>query len=364
MRRAFLKAGGSIGSLFLALLTSVFTATFAEPSSRYAVYRSEDNGRSWIRSSDGIPSASRINAFTSAENLVAAGTDVGVFVSTNSGKSWHAPTLPAANNFRVTALATLNSNFLFAGTTEGVLLSSRDHGKTWQANKSFPRRNIRSLHTVAESLYVGTDSDHVYKSSDLGSTWTHLSAGLPPHSQVFALASLDGQVFAGLYAQGLYLWTGQKWRHIAESSNIKPLALASNGKTLIAGHNPGGIHWSDDHGGTWTRWTLPPAQELEEDVTQFSPLDLLLNDQTKTPVATLPPLEAPIWEMSAGSNLAIAGAADRIYYSTDHARTWTRAAIGLPPASSGIAFLVQENLLLAAIHVRHPGCSTPSQSHP
>jgi hypothetical protein len=62
--------------------------------------------------------------------------------------------------------------------------------------------------------------------------------------------------------------------------------------------------------------------------------------------------------MSANSKIALAGAGDGIFYSTDHARTWTRATTGLPVQSSGIAFLIQENLVLAAIHAKS-NCSAP-----
>jgi hypothetical protein len=73
---------------------------------------------------------------------------------------------------------------------------------------------------------------------------------------------------------------------------------------------------------------------------------------------TSSPLHAPIWELAANSELAIAGAGAGIYYSTDHARTWIRATIGLPANSSGIAFLLRKDLILAAIHQKAPSCTT------
>ena len=63
----------------------------------------------------------------------------------------------------------------------------------------------------------------------------------------------------------------------------------------------------------------------------------------------MPAIEAPIWEMSASSKIAIAGAGNGIFYSTDRARTWTRATTGLPTQSSGIAFHIQDNLALDVI---------------
>jgi photosystem II stability/assembly factor-like uncharacterized protein len=337
-----------------ALLALSLPITAADRTSRYAVYRSEDQGQSWSQSGAGLPADGRINAFASSENSFIAGTDSGIFNSTNAGKSWQPSTLPAANASRVTSLAAVSTGLLFAGTTEGFVLSSIDQGRTWQENRSFPRRNVRSFHSLEGTLYVGTDADYVYKSSDLGKTWTHLADGLPSPSQVFALASVSNRLLAGLYAQGLYVWntTDKKWRRVGESSHIHPLALASNGNTLIAGLNPGGIYWSNDLGQNWKQWSLGPASPQLAEPSLFASFDSILDNPNNKGAASLSQLESPVWDMAADSNIAIAGAGSGIYYSTDRARTWIRASNGLPATSSGIAFLIHDNLILAAIHER------------
>ena len=339
----------------LVLLILAFPLSAAE-GARYALYRSEDRGRSWSRSDSGLSGDSRINALSAIKNSIVAGTDSGLFISGDSGQTWQKPTITGTNAARVTSVAVV-SNYIFAGTIEGRLLSSSDQGQTWLVNPAFPPRNIRSLHSFQESLYVGTDADHVYQSSDLGKTWTHITAGLPSPCQVFSLASVDGKVFAGLYAQGLYSLnaTEQKWSRVGQSTGIRPLALAVVGQTLIAGHNPGGIHSSDDLGHTWQHWVVNTSSTRAADNTAsgfFDPLSNLQNDNSDLPQ----PLQAAIWEMSADSSLAIAGAGNSIYYSTDRARTWTRATTGLPANSAGIAFLLKPNLILAAIYQKTSNC--------
>jgi photosystem II stability/assembly factor-like uncharacterized protein len=333
-----------LGIFTLLLLTTV---AFAESASQYALYRSEDHSQSWTRTDFGLPRNARINALAaSAENFI-AGTDAGIFISTNAAQSWQpvAQTSQSRSN-RVTSLATLDQH-AFAGTIDGLLTSS-DRGNSWQRSPSFPNHLIRSLHVLDGSIYVGTDAHQVYQSSDRGQTWTHLAAGLPPLSQVFALTSLNGRLFAGLYAKGLYTWDPdqKKWLRLGATAKIAPLALATIENTLIAGHNPGGIHRSEDLGHTWRPWSLAASGSILDSAT-FSLLD---STTVQTARGTLPALEAPIWEMSAGSKIAIAGAGNGIFYSTDRARTWTRATNGLPTQSSGIAFLISGNLILAAIH--------------
>jgi hypothetical protein len=127
---------------------------------------------------------------------------------------------------------------------------------------------------------------------------------------------------------------------------------------LVAGHNPGGIYWSDDLGQTWTHWI--PSNASDADVPNaptadaFGSLDSIIGNRASSF------LQAPIWELAANSEIAIAGAGSGFYYSTDHARTWTRAAIGLPATSSGIAFLVRNDLMVAAVHQKLPSCTKPT----
>jgi photosystem II stability/assembly factor-like uncharacterized protein len=342
----------------LPFLIFCLTTALADPALHYALYRSEDLGRNWSKSDSGLPRDSRINALAATENSLLAGTDSGIFLTEDSGRTWQKSTLPGLTFPRVISLSAAG-NYAFAGT-EGAILSSTDGGRTWLTNQTFPRRIIRSLLARDGAVYAGTDAGGVYKTTDLrtaSSRWTQLSAGLPPNAQVLALTSIETQIFAGLYAKGLYTWNepAQKWLQLGADAEIKPLVLASNGKTLIAGHNPGGIYFSDDLGRTWSRWSVPPADHA------FPSLDSILNNPSHPPAA-LPALEAPIWEMSAGTEIALAGAGPAIYLSTDRARTWTRATSGLPSNSPGIAFLIHKNLILAALHEKQPTCIVPSQT--
>jgi hypothetical protein len=352
----------------LGLFTLLFITPFAiaDPTSHYALYRSEDLAQSWSRSGLGLPRDSRINALTATARTFIAGTDAGIFISTNTAKSWQP--VAETKTARVTSLTTLDQH-TFAGTSNGILLTSTNHGFTWQRNQSFPKSVIRSLHAFDGSIYVGTDANHVYRSSDRGRTWNHLTAGLPDLSQISSLTSLNGRLFAGLYAKGLYTWDNpqKKWLQLGASEKIAPLTLAANDRTLIAGHNPGGIHWSDDLGQTWHHWTIASHSEIlnspfliQNSPSDSAPFPLLGSLVIQTQRGSLPVLDAPIWEMSANSKIALAGAGSGIYSSTDRARTWTRATSGLPTQSSGIAFLIHENLILAAIHQQSPDCSEPT----
>lgn len=336
-------------SLLLTVLATSFGLSASEPA-RYMVYRSEDRGRSWFRSDTGLPSDSRINVFTFTADSIIAGTDSGIFISSDSGKAWRKSTIAARavrgtpiSADRVTSIASVNGH-LFAGTSDNAMLSSSDSGKTWQRNRTFPDQIVRSLFATDVALYAGTDAAGVSRTTDFGQTWIQLAAGLPERAQVLTLASINDRLFAGLYANGLYTWNDseQIWVPLGAAAQIKPLVLVSIGETLIAGHNPGGIHISDDLGRSWNPWkgeNNSPAPVLVTSVLPIAQSTISLN--------------APIWDLAANNDIAFAGAADGIFYSEDRGRHWTRFTHGLPPVCPGVAFLVRSNLVLAATLTNH-----------
>jgi hypothetical protein len=214
-----------------------------------------------------------------------------------------------------------------------ALFRSADRGRSWaRADEGMPDdARVNAFGAVGESVIAGTDANGVLVSGDGGRSWRQQSKGLPDGAQVFALAAVGGRVFAGLYARGLYAWqeADQRWLKAGE---VTPLALASVGDALVAGHNPGGIQWSDDQGAYWARATVNKPGSSAPSL--LNPADELSG-------------EAPVWELASGGDLAVAGVATGIYRSEDQGRTWVRARQGLPVESPGVAFLVRGNLVLA-----------------
>ncbi len=264
-----------------------------------------------MRSDKGFPGNVRVNVFAELGRSVLAGTDAGIYLSVDQGLRWR-----LAKGGRVVSMAVLGKR-VYAGTDRNGLLVSDDQGLTWTRQNRLAGRCVRSLLKLEGKLLAGMDSGGVLSSVDGGENWVSMSEGLPTGCQTFAMVERKGIVFTALYAKGLYRWSEAE-RRWTKVEGVVPLELAVMGETLIAGHNPGGIHWSDDGG---TRWSQSQVE----------------------------PWQAPVWKLAAGTRYALAGAADGIFYSADEGRRWTRASNELPKGGPGIAFHIGENFALAGL---------------
>jgi len=296
------------------LLALVLLLSRAGLPQEHAIYKSVDRGVSWTKTGAILAGNPRINSFGETADRIFAGTDAGIYSSGDGGKAWQTTSVTA----RTISFAT-SGKTIYAGTQSAGLFSSKDQGFTWTPVTSLASKNIRSLLAAQGRLYVGTDADGVMVSHDQGMTWMAYDAGLPPLSQIFAMAFDGDTIFAGLYAKGLYAWSENKHRW-TKAGNVQPLVLAATGGSLAVGHNPGGIYWSKKP--KTFEWTKASG-DFESD--------------------------APVWELASGDKLVLAGMADGIFRSEDHGRTWSRILKGLPAKSPGVAFLVRGNTIYAGV---------------
>lgn len=307
----------------------------ASAAEKHAVFKSTDRGRSWVRSDSGMDGGSRINAFGSLDDTLFAGTDSGIFISEDDSRSWLLAEGPGRTSGRITSFASSGGK-AFAGTDGRGILISADKGKSWVPSAAFPGGKVRCLLAEQERLYAGTDAKGVFVSRDGGQVWTPLQEGFPADAQVFALTMAGGKLFAGLYSKGLYGWDDapQRWE---KAGPVTPLALATIGDTLVAGHNPGGLHWSIDSGASWSTGKALAVGKFAA---------VLSNDSGEISS------EAPVWDLAANEEQIFAGAAEGIYYSEDRGRSWVRARAGLPQESPGVSFLLKRDLYLVGTLIK------------
>jgi Secretion system C-terminal sorting domain len=203
------------------------------------VYRSTDNGLSWVASRVGDVT---VRSLCIKNSILFAGTEHnGLYQSVDAGINWFKNPLKAEN---VWSLTTIGSNLIATGIYGTYI--SRNNGVNWITDTLF---TARVLKTDQQKVYAGTGSG-VYYSIDSGLTWiVLLNAGLP----VEGLSITGNYINAGSY-HGIYFSTnsGMNWYSPRINWTLIP-ALVAKDSIVITGTGGFGIWRSTNYGLSYTQ---------------------------------------------------------------------------------------------------------------
>jgi photosystem II stability/assembly factor-like uncharacterized protein len=226
-----------------------FSGNYLYVGTDYGVFISPDSGKSWSKSDSGI-TRKNITALTNNGETIFAGTDsAGTFRSTDSGKTW-APVINGLNNLSIKTLAA-NKDTLYAGTNGGGIFLSIDDGGNWEPlNSGLTNHVINTIAFDGDEILAGTGGSGVFMYNN---SWTSINNGLSA-TEITSFISSGSDLFAGTNGGGVFLSTddGNSWN--TENSgltNMQVQALTIKGNYLFAGTNGGGIFRSSDNGSNW-----------------------------------------------------------------------------------------------------------------
>ena len=158
------------------------------------IYRSPDNGTTWIHVRNG-PSGCRVNAFAARGREVLAATASGIFSSSDNGVNWKR-TVVGLSWYDVKTLVSAGQDF-FAGLAQGGVVRSTDNGATWTpVNRGLPDAAVVFLAAAPRALFASVPGRGVFMTTDRGAMWVHVSRDLPD-SGVAALAVSGTYLFVG-----------------------------------------------------------------------------------------------------------------------------------------------------------------------
>ncbi len=168
--------------------------------------------------------------------------------SNPAGAQWTQTNGP--NGASVRALCASGSNF-FAGTSGGVYFTT-NNGTNWVL-KGLAHVDVNALAVSGSTLYAAGAG--VYRSPDLGATWTEVNTGLT-NTDVRSLCIKDSYVFAGT-AAGVFRasLSGGSWTSVSSTalSGEMVFSLTASGNFVVAGTMRGGIYRTNDYGATWKK---------------------------------------------------------------------------------------------------------------
>ncbi len=187
------------------------------------VFRSTDNGATWIRSSNGIVSTDvSIRGLTQdGSGKLFCNSSLRVYSSTDGGLSW-TQTTTVTNSFgSVIKVSPANGNIFISNSGSNQILRSTDGGQTFNAT-TFSASNINDMEVnssghVIVSVYGGSA---LYITTNNGTGWTAMSGvsytGFPTlnvnHSYRIAIDNSDNLYV--LTDLGPYKLTGTAWSNI------------------------------------------------------------------------------------------------------------------------------------------------------
>jgi photosystem II stability/assembly factor-like uncharacterized protein len=241
------------------------------------IYESKDGGASWQRlarldGSDALILDSIVVDSSDPSVLYVAawkteGTDGGLWVSRDAGKTWAESAGLHGQSIRAFIQAPSDPKVLFAGTLEGVFRSS-DAGTTWNLISPAGSHEIHEVESLAvdpgnpDIVYAGTW--HLpWKTTDGGKNWHNIKKGLIDDSDVFSIV-IDPNHPKIVYlsaCSGIYKseTAGELFRKIqgipSEARRTRVLMQdPEDPRTVYAGTTEG-LYKTTDSGHSFTRMT-------------------------------------------------------------------------------------------------------------
>lgn len=186
---------------------------------RRNLFRSMNSDTNWTEVNNNIRQLP-VRTVIIQDTFIFAGTDSGVFISTDYGTNWIACNNEIAS-YKVNSLTSIlndtkEGTSLFASTTGGIFRST-DNGTSWiVVNNNESELYILAVYsmTSGSKVFFATKNDRLFRSTDKGLNWIAVNQ-LKPFTDidVFSLAIHDSTIFAGTRGYGVFFShdCGESW---------------------------------------------------------------------------------------------------------------------------------------------------------
>ncbi|MDD5676054.1 MAG: hypothetical protein PHC61_17920, partial [Chitinivibrionales bacterium] len=225
----------------------------------------------WKPVNTGLLNRQFFSLAVSGDNIFAGTYGGGVFLSTNNGADWTAVNAGLTGVF-VSSFAVCNGT-IYAGTNGDGVFRSTNNGASWTAVNSGGLTNsygnVTSLVASGDNIFAGTTSQNAFAtdstlpkgtdgggmfvSTNKGTSWSAINAGLTD-STIQTLALSGGNIFAGVWGRGVFLSTnnGASWTAVNSGLTGRTIqSLIVSGNNIYAGIWGCGVFLSSNNGSTW-----------------------------------------------------------------------------------------------------------------
>ncbi|MDD5289971.1 MAG: T9SS type A sorting domain-containing protein [Patescibacteria group bacterium] len=174
-------------------------------------YLSDDEGQTW-NSPDSGNTIKTVKRFFQNNGKIYVGTaGDGIYVSADGGKKWKDISIKSDRlGINTVNCLAVQGNQLFAGTQAGLFVST-DDGVSWTAVPGISwDTSVRALAVSGKNIFLGTWGKGLFLSTDSGTTWSkNATTGLPTdeYGSAFIISLFvtdDGYLLAGAFHNGIW----------------------------------------------------------------------------------------------------------------------------------------------------------------
>lgn len=288
------------------------------------IYRSTDNGNTWNAANSGLTTGLPFLAVTiQGSTAFACQFGKGVYKASNYGDNW-VQVYTGLTDYMIYKFGVYNAN-LFAASAGGGMYLSVDGGNVWiPKNSGLNVHTVNALHYVGSVMYAGTQGGGVYRSLNLGANWVPRNE-LLGNTVVYSFAEAGAFIYAGTYG-GVFRNNGSGVWEAMNNGLIDSVvfALCYNGVNIYAGTQGGGIYKSSNFGSMWTKLS-----------------GIILND-TVYALANI------------GTTMFASTKRNGFVKSTDEGNTWQTINNGFSNIPYSLSLAVKGNNLYASVFTGYP----------
>ncbi len=241
--------------------STIFASTTSTAFAYSGVVKSTNNGLNWTLVNAGIEIIDVNSLAFSGTNLVAATPYKGIMISSNSGASWVKSNAGLPPGGSVRSIKNIN-NSVYAGEAGDGIYRSTDDGTTWlhltnDDNGFLKNELVHDITNFNNTIFAATSSHGIYKSTNEGDSWFQASSGLPDSALILCMTVTGQNILAGT-TKGIFYSSdeGVSWHFTTIFDEVIPDLTSSNGfayAIVITGfHNTSGIYRSSNNGLSWT----------------------------------------------------------------------------------------------------------------